>query len=192
MAPVSDSVMLTPLSTRRRSVPDQNAGMTVERVSGRSSQATKSWSCFLFQTIRCRPSFIPYVVEQQLGPIDYVVSTPDRRKTKRVCHVNLLKAYHERDPRFVTRVLNELVTVAHETVPDETKASPTVFDALPELPPEKQAELKAILTEFADVFPDKPGKTTLGVHHIELLPNTQPIRSTPYRLHPQKREFLRK
>ena len=24
----------------------------------------------------------PYVVEQQLGPVDYVVSTPDRRKTK--------------------------------------------------------------------------------------------------------------
>ena len=25
----------------------------------------------------------PYTVEQQLGPVDYVVSTPDRRKTKR-------------------------------------------------------------------------------------------------------------
>jgi len=29
---------------------------------------------------------------------------------------------------------------------------------------------------------DKPGKTT----------NTQPIRSAPYRLHPEKRKFLRK
>jgi len=134
----------------------------------------------------------PYVVEQQLGPVDYVVSTPDRRKTKRVCHVNLLKAYHERDPRFVICVLTEPVTVAHETVPDENNTSPTVFDALPELPSEEQAELKAILTEFADVFSDKPGKTTLSVHHIELLPNTQPIRSAPYRLHPEKREFLRK
>ena len=35
-------------------------------------------------------------------------------------------------------------------------------------------------------------QTTLGVHHIELLPNTQPIRSAPYRLHPEKDEFLRK
>ena len=33
----------------------------------------------------------PYTVEEQLGPVDYVISTPDRRKTKRVCHVNLLK-----------------------------------------------------------------------------------------------------
>jgi len=32
----------------------------------------------------------PYVIEQQLGSVDYVVSTPDRRKAKCVCHVNLL------------------------------------------------------------------------------------------------------
>ena len=106
--------------------------------------------------------------------------------------MNLLKAYHERDLRFVTCVLSEPVTVGHETVSDETEANPTVFDTLPELPPEEQAELKAILTEFADVFSNKPGKATLGVHHIELLPNTQPIRSAPYRLHPEKRDFLRK
>jgi len=42
----------------------------------------------------------PNSVEQQLGPADYVISTPDHRKTKRVCHVNLLKAYHERDPEL--------------------------------------------------------------------------------------------
>ena len=35
-------------------------------------------------------------------------------------------------------------------------------------------------------------QTTLGVHHIELLPNAQPIRSAPYRLHPEKDEFVRK
>ena len=134
----------------------------------------------------------PYVIEQQLGPVDYVVSTPDRRKTKSVCHVNLIKQYHERDPRFVTCVTTGPVTVARETVPDETKTSSTVFDALPPLPPEEQAELRSILLEFSDVFSDKPGKTTLGAHHIELLPNTQPIRSAPYRLHPEKRDFLRK
>ena len=33
----------------------------------------------------------PYTVKQQLGSVDYVISTPDGRKTKRACHVNLLK-----------------------------------------------------------------------------------------------------
>ncbi|XP_071502498.1 uncharacterized protein [Diadema antillarum] len=38
----------------------------------------------------------PYVVERKLGKETYVVSMPDRRKTKRVCHFNMLKKYHER------------------------------------------------------------------------------------------------
>jgi len=42
----------------------------------------------------------PYTAQQQLGPVDYVISTPDRRKTKRVCDVNLLKSYHQREPEL--------------------------------------------------------------------------------------------
>lgn len=39
----------------------------------------------------------PYVIEKRVGEVDYVVSTLDRRKTKRVIHVNLLKKYLTRD-----------------------------------------------------------------------------------------------
>jgi hypothetical protein len=39
----------------------------------------------------------PYRIVEKLGPVDYVVATHDRRKTKRVCHVNLLREYHRRD-----------------------------------------------------------------------------------------------
>ena len=75
----------------------------------------------------------------QLVTTVYVVSTPDRRKTKRVCHMNLIKVYHQRVPPVVRCIATEPVNVAHETVPDETKASPTVFDALPKLPSEEHA-----------------------------------------------------
>ncbi len=40
----------------------------------------------------------PYVIEQKLNDTDYVLNTPDRRRKKRVCHINLLK-------RYVTRTL---------------------------------------------------------------------------------------
>jgi len=60
------------------------------------------------------------------------------------------------------------------------------------LSPIEQTELKQLLDEFADIFSDTPGRTTLSVHHIKLLPNTTPIRCAPYRLHPEKRDFLRK
>jgi len=134
----------------------------------------------------------PYVVEQQLGPVDYVISTPDRRKTKRVCHINLLKEYHERDPRFVTCITTEPVAALQETVPDESTMDSSMEDTLSTLSSEQRTELEHLLAEFDDVFSDTPGKTNLGVHHIELIPNTLPIRCTPYRLHPEKREVLRK
>jgi len=50
----------------------------------------------------------PYTMEQQLGPVDYAISTPDRHKTKRVSHVNLLKPYYERVPQ-----LDPAVTTPH-------------------------------------------------------------------------------
>lgn len=126
----------------------------------------------------------PYVIKQQLGPVDYVVLTPYRHKTKSVCHVNLLKQYHERDPRFVTCVTSEPVIVTHETVPDETKASSTVFDALPSLPPEGYTERKSTVTQSSNVASDKPERMSADLHNRELPLSAQPKSSAPYWRHP--------
>ena len=37
-------------------------------------------------------------------------------------------------------------------------------------------DLTALLDAFGDVFSDVPSRTTLGVHHVELKPDTKPIR----------------
>lgn len=34
---------------------------------------------------------------RKLSDTDYVICTPDRRKKSRVCHINMLKAYHVRE-----------------------------------------------------------------------------------------------
>jgi len=52
-------------------------------------------------------------------------------------------------------------------------------------------DLTALLDEFGDVFSDVPGRTTLGVHHIELKPDTKPIRCAPYRLNQEKAKVLK-
>ena len=39
----------------------------------------------------------PYTVEQKISEVDYVIKTPDRRKEKRICHVNMLKPYYSRE-----------------------------------------------------------------------------------------------
>ncbi|EEC07564.1 hypothetical protein IscW_ISCW006652, partial [Ixodes scapularis] len=49
-----------------------------------------------------------------------------------------------------------------------------------ELDPTQVAELRALVNEFRDCFADKPGRTSLVEHDIELTTDT-PIRSRPYR-----------
>ncbi len=39
----------------------------------------------------------PYEVLSKLSDTDYVIRTPDRKRMSRVCHVNMLKAYHSRE-----------------------------------------------------------------------------------------------
>jgi len=39
----------------------------------------------------------PYTIERCVNVVNYVVSTPDRRKQRQLCHVNMLKGYHIRD-----------------------------------------------------------------------------------------------
>ncbi|KAM3842935.1 tudor domain-containing protein 15-like [Diretmus argenteus] len=38
----------------------------------------------------------PYLVKEKVGDRDYLVATPERRRRCRLCHVNMLKPYHER------------------------------------------------------------------------------------------------
>ena len=39
----------------------------------------------------------PYIVEEKLGPVNYMIRTPDREKKKRVCHINILEKYIDRE-----------------------------------------------------------------------------------------------
>lgn len=39
----------------------------------------------------------PYSVKRKLGPVDYELETPDKRKERKIFHVNLLKKWTERE-----------------------------------------------------------------------------------------------
>jgi len=140
--------------------------------------------------------FGPYVIEQQLGPVDYVIATPDRRKTKRVCHINLLKEYKERDktlfPDFVPQVMLT-TTPGVESIPTVSDISQKQnVDQMAHLTEQQQQDLKNLFVEYSAVFSPIPGKTTLATHHINIPPGTRPVRCTPYRLSPEKAEYLKK
>jgi len=131
----------------------------------------------------------PYSVVEQVGPVDYVIATPDRRKTKRVCHVNLLKKYFERSPHLEPQVQQPVPEIVGIVNPVEPESSKVVDN---HLRPQQESELHELLLEFSDIFSDEPGRTTLVSHHINLKPEVAPIRSAPYRLSPDKLEFVKK
>jgi len=61
--------------------------------------------------------FGPYSVHKKVGDTNYVVETPDRRKAKQFCHINMLKAYHDRNASTVPKVVCAVVAEKCESVP---------------------------------------------------------------------------
>ena len=118
-----------------------------------------------------------------------------------VCHVNLLKAYHERDTKLFPEIPSSAVPVTNSILcePEETLPELAGGDVVVSVGPDPDhldrgqlEQLNRLLSEYADILSDIPGKTCVSQHHIELLPNTKPVRCSPYRLSPQKTEYLRK
>ena len=104
----------------------------------------------------------PYKVVKKISDTNYLVKTPDRHKETQVCHINMLKAYHEKPKP-------ELVT----------------------LPLVQRKELAEVITQYREVFPDVPSKTNLIEHDVDV-GDSAPIKQHPYRVSPMKKELLDK
>ena len=48
-----------------------------------------------YQPLQARYSG-PYMITKKVSEVDYIIDTPDRRKSQRLCHINMLEAYHQR------------------------------------------------------------------------------------------------
>ena len=57
--------------------------------------------------------FGPYTVEKKASDLNYIVTTPDRRKQKQLRHINMLKEYVDRDGSNVAPV-NIISSVPHK------------------------------------------------------------------------------
>src|SRR6218665_362087 len=128
--------------------------------------------------------FGPYINEKRIGEVNYVVRTPDRRKSRRVIHVNLLK-------KNIARVTDtpspiSIVTVAGQVL----RGGQFSFVSLDHLDLEQRGQLSSLVVQFNNVFEDKPGRMTVVEHAIKLVPGARPVRQTPYRLHPEKQRAV--
>jgi len=129
--------------------------------------------------------------------VDYLIDTPNRRKQKRVCHVNLLKLYKRRDEKQFPNSSNAVTVNVATVVPenDVGVSIPALSDLKTSTPTHteneyltqlQQTELDKVLANYSDIFSDTPGKTSLATHHIALVSDTKHVSLSPYRLHPEK------
>lgn len=114
----------------------------------------------------------PYIVTRKVGPVDYEVETPDKRQSKKIYHMNLLKQWKEREAE---------ANLSEELGPQvpELKAeglSPKIMNSLED---NRRESLRRIERRFHRVFSKTPGKTNVVKHSIKIK-DKKVIRTHPH------------
>ena len=161
----------------------------------------------------------PYKVVKKISDTNYLVKTPGRHKETQVCHINMLKAYHEKPKPELVTLNNRLglespthskdcvgqvaekeedteseVRLENDQQPIKLQNSQILNDLgtkLSHLPPVQRKELTEVITQYREVFPDVPSKTNLIEHDVDV-GDSAPIKQHPYRVSPMKKELLDK
>ena len=161
----------------------------------------------------------PYKVVKKISDTNYLVKTPGRRKETQVCHINMLKAYHEKPKSELVTLNNRLglespthskdcvgqvaekeedteseVRLGNDQQPIKLQNSQILNDLgtkLSHLPLVQRKELAEVITQYREVFPDVPTKTNLIEHDVDV-GDSAPIKQHPYRVSPMKKELLDK
>ena len=132
----------------------------------------------------------PYEVLKQVGRVNYLVDMADRKKRRRVFHINMLRQWQK--PASMNYFAEEEWIDEEEmdaTAWDSgAEGEPTVGEALSQ---EQRLELKELLRTHSSTLTNKPGFTTLLEHCIEIR-DSHPIRLPPYRLPHAYREEVRR
>ena len=139
----------------------------------------------------------PYKVVQKMGPVDYEIEMGDKRKKRKIFHINLLK-------KFVRRVPEVLVCVGIKDVGGDEEgqdkdvtwtldSSGEVEDYMDEgLSSEQKEELAGDLAEYKGVLKDRPGQTTQAEHDIDMGVGVKAERQRPYRIPQAKLDQAKK
>ena len=62
----------------------------------------------------------PFTILEKLNDMDYIVSTPGRRKSKQLCYINMLKPYYYRKDHKASKVTIVIVPVERDSPEEST------------------------------------------------------------------------
>jgi len=142
----------------------------------------------------------PYEVTSKVNDLNYVVRTPDRRKSHQLCHVNMLKLYHVRDIKAVAVAgcpddtpEKEPYLAPDAVVSCRLKNSEILTDLdskLNHLDSQQREQLIALMLSHNDLFPDVPRRTDECVHDVDV-GDARPIKQHAYRLSPERAALMK-
>lgn len=157
----------------------------------------------------------PYVVERKVSDTNYIIKTPDRRRSSRLCHVNMFKAYHVRNSSdnpssvpvqstcssmaLVVPVVdleenNDELELRHSLQQCKRLCNSEMLQNLPSLmehlDDSQKDDLVSLIQSFLTVFQDVPKSTSVLAHDVDV-GSTSPIRQHPYRVNKKKREVMK-
>ena len=146
----------------------------------------------------------PYEVVKKVNDLNYVVKTPDRRKATQLCHINMIKAYHERGSNKTFLVVKEIRN-EDDNVKDNVELKKTVYDVrlcnseilanldakLSHLLSDRKQELSDNILDHRSIFPDVPRQTTAANHDVDVS-GASPVKQHAYRLNPYKADIMHK
>lgn len=155
----------------------------------------------------------PYTVLKKVSDLNYLIETPGNRKSTKLCHVNLLKAYYSRDyvvgkdnsvrsvlaavpvavPNGTNSLEGEEISVAlDEILRGRLTNSQTLKNLsvlVDHLDPEKRNQLVTLIKEYPTLFSDIPTQTHLIEHDIDI-GDAKPIKQKFYRVSEEKKQQL--
>lgn len=142
----------------------------------------------------------PYKVVKKLSDVNYVISTPDKRRKEKLCHINLLKKYHNQEEVCIDEEEAPIASIKSviEEEQDETilknleinwEENKSLETELPEklkhLDEKQKKQMEILIMNYKDVFRDTPGRTHLMEHDIEV-DSTPPVKQRAYRVNPNR------
>ena len=144
----------------------------------------------------------PYVIEKKINDVNYIIATPDRKRNKRLCHINMMKEYYNRNaPVMICNIKVNDVSNEYDKCEEFSplefpplKNSEVINDLemkLSHLSDSEKKDMYNLIDNFSPLFKDTPGRTSLSYHDIEV-GDASPIKQHPYRLHPDKLNLVRK
>ena len=135
----------------------------------------------------------PFEVIEKVGSTDYRVQIGNNVK---LFHINMLKLYVDRNENcevemgaFVAIVEDDDDALPLESLNRKAKETHIDVHVSETLTWKQSTQLRAVLSEFSDVFSDIPGCTNLINHEIKL-ENQKPTRVKPYPVPYAKRQAM--